>query len=334
VTEFAVKDISPDCAFSEPVFLEEPRKLASGKAEERSFLIGVPPLPFTRALRKILLDWDFRTVYSDGVIKEEEPAAKINRTAVSEKLINADMGGDDETPEEQKRRKRAEGVFNSLHVFADSLFAKISLSGFLDYGETAEKMAGYVKLIAADQYFIFRALLEAKGRTGGNILSEHGAKCAVLALIIGIQIKLSAAQMTELGIAALLHEVEMLYIPSRVYLAKHQLTTEEKKLIFTHPVMGYKKLSSFNFPPLVCRAVLEHHELRDGTGYPQRLTGDKISLYAKILALGCACTDVTGKTVQKDMRSTLAGILETQSGKFDETVIKALHYATAQLLAA
>jgi HD-GYP domain-containing protein (c-di-GMP phosphodiesterase class II) len=325
MAEYKVKDIPVDSLFSEPVFLEE--KPGVPLNPKNDFVLITSPLPFSRNLRKALMEWEFTTVHSTGVIREEGSLAVPEEASAG---ADAEQGG--AGAEAGKRRQRAEGIYQSLLEFTDSLFSTISMSGFLNYAEAAEKMADFIKLITTDQYFLFRVMLTAEPRGEGNALAEHGVKSAIIALIIAGQIHLSTPQMVELGIAALLHEVEMLYIPTRIFLTNRQLSPEDKKLIFTHPVLGYKKLSSFNFPPLVCRAVLEHHELQDGSGYPQRLTADKISLYAKILAPACACTNAGGKPVRKDMRATIADLLENQSGKYDETIIKALYYAVAQLL--
>ncbi|MDR1908864.1 MAG: HD domain-containing protein [Spirochaetaceae bacterium] len=316
MAEYKVRDIAADSVFSEPVFAGDPGD--TPPEEGAGFILNAPPLPFSRALRALLLEWEFTQVYSRGVITERRAGgAPGEGPAVSPRAAREQLG-------------RAAETYRNLTGFAGTLFTQISMAGFVDHAGTAEQMSGFVKSVTEDQYFMLKVVESARAQPGSHALSEHAVKSAVISLIIGAQIKLSAPQMTELGVAALLHETEMLYIPPRVYLATQWSSVEDQKLIFTHTALGYKKLSSFGFSPLVCRAVLEHHEAMDGSGYPQRLSGDQISLYARILSCACACLNAAGALLRKDMALVLKEVLEPQRSKYDETVLKALSYAVTQ----
>jgi len=56
-------------------------------------------------------------------------------------------------------------------------------------------------------------------------------------------------------------------------------------LIKTHPREGYNIISGIDFAPEIYDMVLHHHERLDGTGYPDGLSGDEISIEARILAV-------------------------------------------------
>ena len=76
--------------------------------------------------------------------------------------------------------------------------------------------------------------------------------------------------------------------------------------------------------------ILEHHERENGTGYPRNLTGDKISLYAKIIAVVCSFESIVTPRQYKTERSTFAAMVEmlkNENRQYDETVIKALLYS-------
>ena len=88
-----------------------------------------------------------------------------------------------------------------------------------------------------------------------------------------------------LHIAALLHDIGKITLPSE-YLAKPtRLSKEEKALFKCHPEVGYEILKNIQFPWPVAEIVYQHHEHLDGSGYPRGLTDEDILLEAKILTV-------------------------------------------------
>jgi HD-GYP domain-containing protein (c-di-GMP phosphodiesterase class II) len=77
-------------------------------------------------------------------------------------------------------------------------------------------------------------------------------------------------------------------------------------------------------------AALEHHERENGGGYPRKLTGDKISLYAKIIAVACsyeAQTNTRPHRAAKDGFSGMVDLLKNEGKQYDDTVIRALVFS-------
>src|SRR5438132_1480520 len=82
----------------------------------------------------------------------------------------------------------------------------------------------------------------------------------------------------RLARAALLHDVGKAFIPVAILDKPAKLSDEEKTLIRKHPRLGYDALAAQGgFPPEMLDVVLHHHELLDGTGYPDGLTSKEIS---------------------------------------------------------
>jgi putative nucleotidyltransferase with HDIG domain len=78
--------------------------------------------------------------------------------------------------------------------------------------------------------------------------------------------------------AALLHDVGKAFIPTAILDKPGLLNDEELKEMRNHPRLGYEALASQGgYPPEMLDVVLHHHELLDGTGYPDGLRGDEIS---------------------------------------------------------
>jgi HD-GYP domain-containing protein (c-di-GMP phosphodiesterase class II) len=80
------------------------------------------------------------------------------------------------------------------------------------------------------------------------------------------------------GLAGLLHDVGKAMLPVSLLNARRKLNENEQRLVRLHPLLAYEFLSSFaDIRRNVLRAVLEHHERYDGSGYPRGISADKIS---------------------------------------------------------
>jgi PAS domain S-box-containing protein/putative nucleotidyltransferase with HDIG domain len=113
----------------------------------------------------------------------------------------------------------------------------------------------------------------------------HQQRVDRLACAIGKELGLSDQQIEGLHIAALLHDIGKITLPSE-YLAKPtKLSSEEKAIIKCHTFVGYEILKNIHFPWPVAEIVYQHHEHLDGTGYPRGLFDSDILLEAKILAV-------------------------------------------------
>lgn len=113
----------------------------------------------------------------------------------------------------------------------------------------------------------------------------HQLRVDLLACAIGKELDLSEQQLEGLHIAALLHDIGKITLPSD-YLAKpSRLSKEERAVIRCHSAVGYEILKNIHFPWPVAEIVYQHHELLDGSGYPRELTDEDILLEAKIIAV-------------------------------------------------
>lgn len=85
--------------------------------------------------------------------------------------------------------------------------------------------------------------------------------------------------------AALLHDIGKLYCPAQILEKRESLTERERENIFYHPIWGERVLLSFRDERLqkLSRFVREHHELPDGSGYPSKLTLDRIAPISRII---------------------------------------------------
>lgn len=116
---------------------------------------------------------------------------------------------------------------------------------------------------------------------------RHSLNVCILCLLFGRYLGLSIEQLSELGYAALLHDVGEIKIPQSI-LDKHQrnLTQEERKTMELHAEYGAEILrKNPEIPESAAEVALSHHERVDGKGYPRGLKGADIGFFSKLLSI-------------------------------------------------
>jgi diguanylate cyclase (GGDEF)-like protein/putative nucleotidyltransferase with HDIG domain len=111
----------------------------------------------------------------------------------------------------------------------------------------------------------------------------HSRRVQQLALAIGRELGLSAAELDLLGHAALFHDIGKLAVPDSVLLKPATLTDEEWALMQKHADEGARIIDRLGFLNDAVPAIRHHHERFDGTGYPDGLKGEEIPLGARII---------------------------------------------------
>jgi HD-GYP domain-containing protein (c-di-GMP phosphodiesterase class II) len=86
-------------------------------------------------------------------------------------------------------------------------------------------------------------------------------------------------------IASLIHDIGKISIPNEILNNPNKLIDIELDLIKNHPKIAYDILKTINFPWPVAGIILQHHEMINGSGYPNKLKSNKILIEAKIIAV-------------------------------------------------
>jgi HD-GYP domain-containing protein (c-di-GMP phosphodiesterase class II) len=223
--------------------------------------------------------------------------------------------------------EKAEEFYSTFLYFVDNLFIMANVSDELDLYVVTEKIKSMVEYIKENRRFLVRIIKNIEPAPGKSYLASHSVRSTILAIIIGTYLKLPQHRLIDRGVAALVHEVGMLKLPSHLYLSDKPLSDQDKKSITAHPIIGYNILKSHDFPAAICVAALEHHERENGSGYPRHVHGDKITLYSKIIAVVCSYEALSSKRPHKEAKDGYTGMLEllkNEGKRYDDTVVKAL----------
>jgi len=154
----------------------------------------------------------------------------------------------------------------------------------------------------------------------------HSVAVCALMIALARQLGLNEGQVREAGLAGLLHDIGKMAIPNAILNKPGKLTDSEFIAVREHPEAGSRMLiESKQVSALVLDVCLHHHEKVDGSGYPHRLAGEQISLYARMGAVCDVYDAVTSNRPYKqgwDPAESIRKMAEWK-GHFDPVVFQA-----------
>jgi PAS domain S-box-containing protein len=113
----------------------------------------------------------------------------------------------------------------------------------------------------------------------------HQPRSTELACAIAEEMGLSQYRIEGIRMAGAIHDIGKIVVPAEILNKPGPLTEIQYEMIKMHPRAGYDIVKGIKFPWPVAQMVLQHHELMDGSGYPDGLTGGQIMLEARILTV-------------------------------------------------
>jgi len=113
----------------------------------------------------------------------------------------------------------------------------------------------------------------------------HQHRVSDLARNMAQEMGLSPSQIECIRMAGIIHDLGKIYVPAEILNRSGVLDDIEFSMIKRHPQVAYDILKNVDFPWPIAEIVYQHHERLDGSGYPRGLSGDQISLEARILSV-------------------------------------------------
>jgi putative nucleotidyltransferase with HDIG domain len=136
--------------------------------------------------------------------------------------------------------------------------------------------------------------------SGNQNVFYHSLNVSVLSLILGREYGLEREALRVLGLGALFHDVGKSKVPKSIVFKKDP-TPAELKFLQLHPAYGEAILNKIPIFPEECKdIVLHHHERFDGQGYPDRLSGKKLTVQARIVSIANVYDNYCNQPEPKD----------------------------------
>ena len=305
-----IGNLEVDSPYEAPLWLDD------------DYLLLPSGIPAGASLLKNLRDWAYKKVWTDG--SQISGSSPLAAGALSGAVLNNDA-------KETEGRRKARSFFEKLAVFTRDVYDSFNRDGTLNIDAVTVRIKETILILKDYKSFMLR--LPDLTAEGLDYLYRHSARTVIIALSIGEAMKLPNFRLIELGIAALLHEIGMLRIPRQMYEKTGALSEAEQKLMATHPAQGIMMLQKFakeNANPLardILLGVWQHHERINGSGYPQGLRGNEISLFGKILGAASSYDAQISKRPHRegmDGYTSMLMMLKEMRRLYDEKVIFAL----------
>jgi putative two-component system response regulator len=134
----------------------------------------------------------------------------------------------------------------------------------------------------------FLEVLAETIETKDRFMRGHARRVALYAGLMADRLCLSAQDHEHVRIAAFLHDLGKVGVPTDLLLRAGALDIKERHLVEQHPEIGARLLKPLDIPAAIPLAIRHHHEWWDGSGYPDGLSGEEIPLSARIIGVADA----------------------------------------------
>jgi PAS domain S-box-containing protein len=204
---------------------------------------------------------------------------------------------------------------------------RILIEQYLDFIDRKDKIAGFQE---------FRSDITERDKTEEQLKSsfidltkivsrviefydpytaQHQQRVAELAQLVGENMDLADHVVERLYFNGLLHDIGKISIPKSILTKPGELAEEEWALIRAHTKQGYNILKDANLPWPAAEVALQHHERLDGSGYPNGITGDKLSLEVTILSVCDVVEAMSSHRPYRPARTTTDILKELRDGR-------------------
>jgi HD-GYP domain-containing protein (c-di-GMP phosphodiesterase class II) len=211
-------------------------------------------------------------------------------------------------------------------VFVDNLMRNALQGKRIDCGEVTRLTAGFLNDITGD---VDGSLASAIDSVGQTAVADHSVKMTLQGMAMGVAMGLDPPNVRTIGLAALVHDWGMAQVPRHIVDAPRWLTEEERYEIQKHPIYTMRLLDKIcGVPQVVPLIAYQVHERPNGSGYPQRRSGDRIHQLAAILGVADAyCAMVAPRPFRPPLiphAAITCLIRHAAIGNFDPQAVRAL----------
>ena len=256
---------------------------------------------------------------------ESQPPEETSDTSETQESLSESPASDGTEPESFE----AGGSYRPEGLYQDAQNYLLDIRDKLRAGETVNLALSLnmIEAIIEDAPLVDELYkLTAEGGHNDDLDIVSPVNSMIYSLKVGKRMGYSAFKLTEVCMAALHHDIGMVFVDDAISRKEGRLTEEEFTELKKHTAYGRDILKALDETyPQVSRAVYEHHERENGRGYPLGLKGEEICEYAKIIAICDSYEAMTHHRAYRKAGSQHKSILEIAQAKdalFSPHIIK------------
>lgn len=153
------------------------------------------------------------------------------------------------------------------------------------------------------------------------VLFMHAIRTALIAFALAQSLGLPEGQRDSILLAALCHDFGEMHTAPEILAAEHDITQDERRYIHIHPITAQVLVQGLRgFSSDATLAILQHHERLDGSGYPNALQGDSITVLARVLAVA----DVAEAAIRRSDLLRVEMLFRLGQKRIDASIVNAL----------
>lgn len=207
----------------------------------------------------------------------------------------------------------AESVHQKSSSVVKSFMEDVALGRAINVELAKEAVSDCVKSIVNSPDALMW-LTQLKSRD--EYTSQHSMNVCIFSIAIGQQINLSEAELEDIGLCGMMHDMGKMKIPLEILNKPGGFEPEELAIMRSHPTLGWKlMMASHGMPGCVIDAAYGHHERLDGKGYPRGLKEEGIHPYTRMVTIADMYDAITSDRVYKNGKTHLEAInIMTKAG--------------------
>jgi len=152
----------------------------------------------------------------------------------------------------------------------------------------------------------------------------HQQRVSSLAYAIASEMGYEGAFLEGIRVVGLLHDVGKIGVPIEILSKPGRISEDEFRMIKTHPMVGHEILKGIEFSRPIADIILQHHEKLDGSGYPNGLKGNEISIEARIISVADVVEAMSSHRPYRPalgIENALSEILNNKGILYDDIVV-------------
>lgn len=277
---------------------------------------------------RIVRKWNF----SEFICETDDSAEEIDFDAVNAGDISSliDVAKNPKVAKFQQKDalyfKNYKRKFTELKIFIGDTFREFKKNMHIDIDKLSEMMRSLYILVRDNKMDVLRYLFGYRKQANSGI-THHTIRVTVLAIIVGMRLKIPFFKIIELSVASALHVIGMLSLPKDLFDEGKIEYRDNDEKVKAHILYGYNTLKILRFPLNVQLGILEQLENERGTGFPRQVKSELRSIYGKIIQACCALeNELYNVCINPKMTnfSVMRAFVENKEGLYDKDIVKAL----------